>query len=196
VTRWWEGPGMTRPADVVEAAKRAAVFLDLQDDSHVENGKGHGLGDVPVVVVQAHGGPWIIYPDPLTILGWVAEQIERHDKGEITVLDGTTGWLGVGDLEPDQIIANLIESNKLPTDAWMNDPPVSTRHLKPDRPAEQPTPQAEASHLGQARTPTELAADDFPISLGDLLATERSVPPSTPVTPGTHQRNNHGTAQH
>jgi hypothetical protein len=78
----------------------------------------------------------------------------------------------------------------------MNDPPVSTRHLKPDRPAELPAPQSEVSRIAQARTPAGLAADDFPISLGDMLATERSVPPSTPVTPGAHRRNNHGTAQH
>jgi hypothetical protein len=169
---------MTPPTDVVEAAKRAEVFLDLHDDGYVEDGKGHGVEDVPMVVVQAHGGPWIINPDPVTILGWVAEQIERHDNGDITVLDATTGWLGTGDLEPDQIIANLIESNELLTDAWMNDPPISTRHLKPDRPAGRPTPQADASHLAQARTPAGLAADDFPIS---MLATERSVPPSTPA---------------
>jgi hypothetical protein len=80
VTRWWEDPGMTRPTDIVEAAKRAEIFLDLHDDGYVEDGKEHGVEDVPMVVVQALSGPWIIYPDPVTILGWVAEQINPGEK--------------------------------------------------------------------------------------------------------------------
>jgi hypothetical protein len=119
------------PARRGRRSRQASGFLDLQDDGHVENSEGHGVDDVPMVVVQAHGGPWITYPDPVTILGWIAEQIEHHNNCEITILDGTTGWLGTGDLEPDQIIANLIESSELPTDAWMNDPPVPTRHRGP-----------------------------------------------------------------
>jgi hypothetical protein len=186
---------MTLPSDVVEAAKRAEVFLDLYDDGHVEDGTGHGVEDVPMVVVRAHGGPWIIYPDPVTILGWVAEQVERHGNGEITVLGGTLGWLGCGDLDPDQIIANLTESSELPTDASMNDPPVSTRHLKPDRPVEPPAPQAEASHLTRARTPAELAAESFPTSLSDMLTAQRSLPP-LPATRSNLRRPDHGTTHH
>ncbi|MCW2940118.1 MAG: DNA-binding protein [Actinomycetia bacterium] len=41
---------------------------------------------------------------------------------------------GAGDLEPEQIIANLVESRELPTDLWMNDPPVST-HASQTRPS-------------------------------------------------------------
>jgi hypothetical protein len=34
---------------------------------------------------------------------------------------GTYGWLGAGDLEPDRLVANLTEADRLPTDIWMTD---------------------------------------------------------------------------
>ena len=101
--RWWEDPGMTRSADIAEAAMKAGVYLDLREHSH----QGQSVGDVPMVVVRAHGGPWILYPDPAMILGWVAEQIEYQPNGDITVLDGTTGWLGTGDLDIDAILRGV-----------------------------------------------------------------------------------------
>ena len=185
---------MTRPADIAEAAKRAGIYLEHRENGYVEDGQGHGVEGVPMIVVQAHGGPWILYPDPATILGWVAEQIERHHDGRITVLDGTTGWLGTGDLEPEQIIANLVESSELPTDLWMNDPPVPTTHLKPDHPGEQ-TDEANPTRTARELTPGELADEGFPLSVADALAANRPVPPSTPATPGNLWRT-HGTAQH
>jgi hypothetical protein len=177
---------MTRLADVAQAAKQAGVYLEHREDGHVK--------DVPTVVVQAHGGPWIVYPDPATILGWVAEQIERHPDGRITVLDGTTGWLGTGDLEPEQIIANLTESRELPTDLWMHDPPVPATHLKPDHPGEQ-TDEANPTRTTQEPTPGHLADEGFPLNVADTIAANRPVPPSTPATPGNLWRT-HGTAQH
>jgi hypothetical protein len=190
--RWWEDPGMTRPADVAEAAKKAGVYLDLREDGHVEDGQRHGVEDVPMVVVRAHGGPWILYPDPATILGWVAEQIEYQPNGDITVLDGTTGWVGTGDLAPDQIIANLVESSELPTDLWMNDPPVSTAHLRPDHHGEQ-TDEANLSRTARELTPGQLADEGFPLGIADTLAANQPAPPSTPGTPGNLWRT-HGTS--
>ena len=175
---------MTRLADVAQAAKQAGVYLEHREDGHVK--------DVPTVVVQAHGGPWIVYPDPATILGWVAEQIEYQPNGDITVLDGTTGWVGAGDLPPEQMIANLVESSELPTDLWMNDPPVSTAHLKPDHLGGQ-AHEADPTRTAQELTPGELADEGFPLSVADALAANRPVPPSTPGTPGNFWRT-HGTA--
>ncbi|WP_433185693.1 hypothetical protein [Actinoallomurus sp. CA-150999] len=79
-----------------------------------------------MVLVDVHGSPWIIHPDPEGILGWLTAQIDLHEDGDFAILTVTYGWLGAGDLEPDRLIANLIEADWLPTNIWMTEH-VSTR---------------------------------------------------------------------
>ena len=117
---WWTEPEMTKAGAVKAAAAAAGVLLEAFD------GQIDDL-DVPMVAVEAHGGLWLIYPDPFTILGWVAEQAKIDDTGDFVGIDGTVGWLGAGDLEADRIVANLLEADELPTDLYHREPAVSTR---------------------------------------------------------------------
>lgn len=99
---------------VVNAARARGAWLRT-DPRH----KGGGA-----VVVLAHQATWARYIDPDTILGWIAVRID--DRGqEIT---GTAGWLGASDLEPETIVANLLDRHELPTDLRHRQPPVPTRH--------------------------------------------------------------------
>jgi hypothetical protein len=116
---WWTEPGMTSPEAVRAAAEAADVLLGTVDEQ-IDG------GEVPAVIVDAHGGPWVIYPDPFTILGWVAEQVEVDENGDVFELPDTLGWLGSGDLEADRIVSNLLEADELPTDLYHREPPVST----------------------------------------------------------------------
>jgi hypothetical protein len=116
---------MTSAAEVAAAARAAGVYLET-----VEGDDG-----LELVVVEAHGGPWLVYLDPDSILGWVAYQAEADGGGWWTIPE-TGGMLGAGDLEPDRIIANLLEASELPTDLYHRQSFVSTaRRPSPTRAA-------------------------------------------------------------
>ena len=121
---WWTDPKMTQAGAVKDAAAAAGVLLEYFD------GEIEDLS-VPMVAVEAHGGPWLIYPDPFTILGWVAEQAEIDETGDFVGIDGTIGWLGSGDLEADRIVGNLLAADELPTDLYHREPFVSTHRATP-----------------------------------------------------------------
>lgn len=128
-TRWWSEPGMTSPDAIVKAARAAGVYRAriVADDE-----TGPGDDDEPAVIVEAHGGPWLIVPGPM---GWWAVQAlsaEGEGGGWWQVPD-TAGWLGVGDLEPDRIVGNLLDSDELASN-WRepSDRPVSTRRVPID----------------------------------------------------------------
>lgn len=128
--RWWEAdPDATKPDEVAAAAKRAGVYVGAMPDGTVRYGSEH-MTDVPMVIAEAHGGPWAVYPDPYSILGWVAGQVEfRAAAGIVSWLEGTTGWLGAADLEADEVIANLLNASELPTDLYLRGF-VSTRRVR------------------------------------------------------------------
>lgn len=103
---WWTEPGMTSPDAVRDAAAAAGVLLGTVDDTM------DGL-EVLVVIVEAHDVPWLIYPHPLSILGWVAEQVEIEDETrDVFEIEGALGWLGSGDLAADHIVANLLNADQ------------------------------------------------------------------------------------
>lgn len=116
---WWAEPGMTSPEAIRDAAEDAGILLATVDGGLFE----------PVVIVDAHGGPWAIFPDPSTIPGWVADQVEIDKFGDVFEVPDTLGWLGSGDLEADRIVGNLLEADELPTDLRHRESTVSTRRV-------------------------------------------------------------------
>ncbi|RAY10653.1 hypothetical protein DPM19_34420 [Actinomadura craniellae] len=155
---WWERPDMTGVAEVIAAARHMCVYLGHVDGKAFVDEQGRTT-EVPMVLVQAHEGPWAIYPDPASILGWIAEQIDLDPDGGFTTIAGTAGWLGAGDLEADQIISNLIESSELPVDVHLSRPFVST-----NRASAQPL-----SGEDGFRNAVLLAAQDFPFDVATAL---------------------------
>jgi hypothetical protein len=135
---------MTSAEAIARAADDARVLIEHRPEVELVDESGHAI-DVPVVLVNAHGGPWVIHPDPRAILGWLAAQIDLHEDG-FTILPGTYGWLGAGDVEPDRLIANLTEADRLPTNIWMTDH-TPTRHRAITGP--------DTQHHMPYRTPTE-----------------------------------------
>lgn len=119
--RWWSEPGMTGPDVISQAANQAGALIDAYLDD-----------DDPAVIVEAHGGPWKIVPGPM---GWWAVQALDSGYGGWHEIPDTAGWLGVGDLEPDRIIGNLLDADELASN-WREpgDRPVSTRRV-PDEEA-------------------------------------------------------------
>lgn len=105
---------MTSAETIARAAGGAHVLIEHRPEVELVHESGHAI-DVPVVLVDAHGGPWVIHPDPRGILGWLAAQIDLHQDGGFAILADTYGWLGAGDLEPDRLVANLTEADRLPT---------------------------------------------------------------------------------
>lgn len=137
---------MTSAEDIARAADGARVLIDYRPQVELADDSGHTV-DVPVVLVDAHGGPWVIHPDPNGVLGWLAAQIDLHMGGGFATVTGTYGWLGAGDLGSDRLIANLIEADRLPTNIRMTDH-VSTRHRTraPYRSPTVPEPDNERRH--------------------------------------------------
>jgi hypothetical protein len=103
----------TSAAEVAGAARAAGVYVET-----VEGDDG-----LELVVVEAHGGPWLVYLDPDTVCGWVAYQAVADRDGWLTIPE-TGGILGASDLEPDRIVANLLEARELPTDLYGREPLV------------------------------------------------------------------------
>jgi hypothetical protein len=104
--------------EVARAAIAAGVYVETLDAAYDDF--------PPAVVVNAHGGPWLVYLDPDTVLGWVAYQAIMGDL-DYSEIDGTGGWLGPSDLEADRVVANLLEADELPTDLYGREPRVSTK---------------------------------------------------------------------
>jgi hypothetical protein len=80
-----------------------------------------GDDDLEMVVIQAHGRPWLLDLDPDSACGRVVYQAEATSDGWCTI-PGTGGILGAGDLEPDRIIANLLRIREFDR----SEEPVST----------------------------------------------------------------------
>jgi hypothetical protein len=90
---------------IAETARRAGVFIDPV--KHDWN---------PYIMVRAHGGPWLISPwSSGSSHGWCAQQMVEVEEAWLRVPD-TRGWVGTGDLEPDLIVAKLLEAVELPKD--------------------------------------------------------------------------------
>jgi hypothetical protein len=124
--------GSRTPIGEVEVAARAAgVYAATLQEQFVVFGE-----PVPCVVMVAHGGPWLLYVDPGSVLGWVAEQAIGQDDGSyVPMVPVTAGWLGASDLEAERVVANLLDAEELPTDLFRRQPPISTRRQHPgDRP--------------------------------------------------------------
>jgi len=121
---WWTESDATSAEAVRVAAESAGVLIDAFDGEIDDV-------EVPMVLVQAHEGPWIIYPDPFTIVGWIAEQAEKDETGGISGIAGTAGMLGCSDLEPERIVGNLLNSDELFTDIYHRQAPVSTKRVRP-----------------------------------------------------------------
>ncbi|MFZ5871924.1 MAG: hypothetical protein ACOYXW_15540 [Actinomycetota bacterium] len=119
--RYGPTPGTT-VEQIAQAARARGIYADTAHDHRADGG---------AVLVHAHHATWALYLDPDTILGWIAVRLDA-DGDEIT---GTAGWLGASDLEPETIVANLLDRDELPTDLWHRQPPVPTRHrYDPDPP--------------------------------------------------------------
>jgi hypothetical protein len=96
-------------ASTVQVVARSARELRIWIDTDVGTPGGEDA-----VQVVAHHALWAVVHDPLGILSWIAVRLDRHQ----TEIPGTGGWLGTCDLEPEQILANLLEQNELPTDLF------------------------------------------------------------------------------
>jgi hypothetical protein len=60
----WGGPDSTPPDAVARAAATLGVLREVIDDGEVD-----GRGPVPLILVEAHGSLWLIYPDPRSVFG-------------------------------------------------------------------------------------------------------------------------------
>jgi len=119
---WWDEPGMTTPAQVEWVARIRGVLrgaftgtYDLADGGTVA---------VPIVLVDVHGSPWAVYPSPDSDLGWCAARVEPG--GVVDTRPGADGWLGVGDLEADRIVTNVLD-DELPAELYERGPAVALR---------------------------------------------------------------------
>lgn len=83
---------------------------------------GHDPGEA--VVVSARSALWRVFCDHDPLLGWWAGRVDRDRR----LLTEETGWLGAIDLEPDQIIDNLLSRPRLPTDLIGHKPWMETGH--------------------------------------------------------------------
>jgi hypothetical protein len=118
---WWCA---TSANQIAEAARSAGVYL----------GCGHGMithgavavPHVPITVVTAHHGPWLIYPLSASPLGWGAQQAHRGRRAWLPVV-GKTVWLGGCDIPARMILDTLLESTELPV-APSGNKKISTRH--------------------------------------------------------------------
>lgn len=91
---------------IAETARRAGVFVDSA--KHDWN---------PYVIVHAHGGPWLISPwSSGSSQGWCAQQMVEVEKDWLRVPQ-TRGWVGTADLEPDLVIAKLLDAAELPKES-------------------------------------------------------------------------------
>lgn len=192
---------MTSASAIAEAARRAGVLLGYQPDVELTDDQTGNLISLPVVQIQAHGGPWVIHPDPHSVLGWIAAQIDLADDGSFATLEGTYGWLGAGDLEPDQIITNLLEAHRLPVDIWMSEYVSTSR-----RRAQQPQPTGPDKHTDsgpdQSSPPgqSDAAALDFPRRLTRAVpppkdAVSRRRPSTNPTSNQVKGSSGHGTQE-
>jgi hypothetical protein len=91
---------------IAETARRAGVFIDPA--KHDWN---------PYVIVHAHGGPWLISPwSSGSSQGWSAQQMVEVEEDWLRVPQ-TRGWVGTTDLEPDLVIAKLLDAVELPKES-------------------------------------------------------------------------------
>jgi hypothetical protein len=108
--------GHVEPTDVHDvecAARELGIWVDT--DRCDPNG---------AVLVSAHHALWAVLHDEDSILGWIAVRLDNRQRE----IPGTAGWLGASDLEPEQILANLLSKAELPTDLYGRQPPVPTLH--------------------------------------------------------------------
>jgi hypothetical protein len=101
--------------EVEAAARRRGVWVDT--DAGESGGEG-------AILVIAHQALWALVHNPAPVIGWVAVRLDRHQYE----IPGTAGWLGAADCDADQILANLLDHDQLPTDLFGRQPPVPTVH--------------------------------------------------------------------
>jgi transcription elongation factor Elf1 len=106
---------LTTLDEVEAAARELGIWVDTDD------GDPDGEG---AVLLVAHHALWAVIHDPSSLVGWIAVRLDRNE----TEIAGSAGWLGVSDLEPEQIVANLLDQSELPTDLFGRGPRVPTRH--------------------------------------------------------------------
>src|SRR4030081_2943640 len=88
---------------IAEAARRAGILIDAE---------GHDWE--PDVMVRAHGGAWLISPwSSGSPRGWCAQQMVMVELDWVRI-PGTRAWLGGAHLDPDRIVAGLLEAVELP----------------------------------------------------------------------------------
>jgi hypothetical protein len=120
------GAPVTSAGEVAAAARAVGVLLGVVCDGIVG-----GVAGVAMVVVAAHGGVWVVYRDPFSVLGWVAARAAADLSAlggptVIEVLEESAGWLGAADLEPERIVGNLLDSDALAVDLHLAEPFVPT----------------------------------------------------------------------